>query len=112
MHISGLHSRLSETRRASLLDRIGRCQATLGQYTAVEATHQQVLLLRRKALGDKDASTLTSINNLALVLNRQGEYKEAETMYRQTLTLREKVLSKEHPSTLTSINNLVLVLDN
>lgn len=31
IHVADLHDQLSEARRASLLDRIGRCQATLGQ---------------------------------------------------------------------------------
>ena len=112
IHISGHYSGLSETRRASLLDRIGRCQATLGQYTAAEVMHRQVLLLRRKALGNKDALTLISMNELGVALNGQGKYKEAETMRRQTLALMEKVLGKEHPSTLTTMNNLGLVLDS
>jgi tetratricopeptide (TPR) repeat protein len=112
IHVSGLHSELSETGRASLLDRVGRCQAMLGQYTAAEVTHQQVLLLRRKALGDEDVLTLTSMNEVGLALDNHGKYKEAETMYRQTLALKEKVLSKEHPETLATMNNLASVLDN
>jgi hypothetical protein len=95
MHVSGLHIGLSETRRASLLDRIGRCQATLGQYVTAEATHRQVLSLRRKNLGDEDASTLASMNDVGSALDDQGKYNEAETMHRQTLALREKALGKE-----------------
>ena len=57
-------------------------------------------------------STLTSTNNLALVLNSQGKYEEAEKMHRQTLAMEEKVLGAEHPSTLTSTNNLALVLNS
>ena len=112
MHVSSLHSGLSEVGRASLLDRIGRCQVTLGQYTAAEATHRQVLSLRRKALGDEDASTLTSMNEVGLALCNQGKYEEGETMHRQTLALMEKVIGKEHPSTLMSMNNLAFVLNN
>jgi tetratricopeptide (TPR) repeat protein len=110
MHVSDLHSELSETGRASLLDRIGRCQATLGQYAAAEATHLRMLALRRKNLGDEHTSTLTSMNEVGFVLRDQGRYKEADAMHRQTLALREKVLGKEHPDTLTSINNLAGVL--
>lgn len=54
--------------------------------------------------------TLTSIDNLGLVLSGQGKYEDAEAMYRQALTDREKVLGPEHPDTLTSVNDLGLVL--
>jgi hypothetical protein len=63
-----------------------------------------------KVLGKEHPSTLSSMNNLGLVLGSQGKYKEAEAMHRQTLQLKEKVLGKEHPSTLDSMNNLELVL--
>jgi tetratricopeptide (TPR) repeat protein len=112
MHVSDLHSESSETGRASLLDRIGRCQATLGQYTAAEATHRRVLVLRKGKLGDEDILTLASMNEVGSALDDQGRYQEAETMHRQTLALRAKVLGKEHPSTLTNMNNLAGVLDS
>jgi tetratricopeptide (TPR) repeat protein len=110
IHVADLRSTLSETGRASLLERIGECQATLGQYAAAEETHRRVLSLRRKNLGNEDASTLISMNLVGLALDDQGKYEEAEAMHRQTLALKEKVLSKEHPGTLTSMNNLALVL--
>src|SRR5271156_5659220 len=46
---------------------------------------------------------LTSMNNLAEVLNRQGKYEEAKEMHRQALRLKETVLGKEYPSTLTGM---------
>jgi hypothetical protein len=55
-------------------------------------------------------STLTSTNNLALVLSDQDKYGQAEEIHRQELRLTETVLGKEHPSTLTSMDNLALVL--
>jgi Tfp pilus assembly protein PilF len=55
-------------------------------------------------------STLTSVNNLGLVLNNQGKYKEAEAIHRWALEGGEKVLRRHYPSTLTSVNNLGNVL--
>ena len=52
--------------------------------------------------GTEHPSTLTSMDNLALVLSRQGKYEQAEEMHRQALGLRETVLGKEHPDTLES----------
>ena len=79
-----------------------------------EAYKIQVFHFRRteKMLGKEHPSTLTSMNNLALVLSSQGNYEEAERIHRQALALRETVLGKEHPDTLGSINNLALVLNS
>ncbi|KAF2687612.1 kinesin light chain 1 [Lentithecium fluviatile CBS 122367] len=112
IYVAGLDGTVDETARASLLNRVGRCQASLGQYSAAEATYRQVLLMTEKVLDSEHPGTLTSMNNLALVLDNQGKYEEAESMNRQTLARTEKVLGPEHPSTLTSMNNLALVLDN
>ncbi|KAL2018281.1 hypothetical protein VTK56DRAFT_985 [Thermocarpiscus australiensis] len=68
------------------------------------------LQLHKKVLGKEHPDTLTSMNNLALVLRRQRKYKEAKQMHRQALQLREKVLGKEHPDMLSSMNDLALVL--
>ncbi|KAF2677749.1 kinesin light chain 1 [Lentithecium fluviatile CBS 122367] len=112
IYVAGLDDIVDETARASLLNRVGRCQAILGQYSAAEATHRQVLFLTEKVLNPEHPSTLTSMSNLAGVLDSQGKYKEAESMNRQTLVRREKVLGSEHPDTLTSMNNLARVLDH
>jgi len=65
-----------------------------------------------EAVGAAHPSTLTSMNNLANVLDNQGKYEQAEEMHRQALRLKETVLGKEHPSTLTSMSNLASVLRN
>jgi hypothetical protein len=82
-----------------------------GKYEEAETMHRQTLELKTKALGTEHPSTLSSMNNLANVLDSQGMYAEAETMHRQTLELMTKSLGAEHPSTLDSMNNLALVLD-
>ena len=60
--------------------------------------------------GNEHQEVLTSIVNLASVLENQGKYKEAENMHQQVLNLRMEILGEEHPSTLTSMNHLALVL--
>ncbi|KAK7177943.1 hypothetical protein PSPO01_16006 [Paraphaeosphaeria sporulosa] len=111
IHVATLDSTLDETTRASLLDRVGRCQASLGQYSAAETTHRQVFSLREKTLGKEHISTLTSMNEVGVALDIQGKHDAAETMHRQTLATKDKVLGKEHLETLTSMNNLALVLE-
>jgi tetratricopeptide (TPR) repeat protein len=109
--IAACEDAIEEAIRACLLERVGRCQESLGQYASAEASHRQELVLRKRTLGREHPVTLTSTSNLAEVLNSQGKYQEAEAMNRQTLARREKVLRYEHPVTLTSMNNLALVLD-
>ncbi|KAF2806216.1 kinesin light chain 1 [Mytilinidion resinicola] len=120
---------VDETARASLLDRVGRCQTSLGQYSAAETTHREVLLLREKSLGEEHYQTLASMNEVGITLiyrgryeaaesmNRQTlarseKYEEAESMNRQTLARSEKVLGPEHPHTLTSVYCLAHLLAN
>ncbi len=47
--------------------------------------HRQALVLKEKVLGPEHPDTLTSLNNLGAVLDRQGKYEEAEKMHRQAL---------------------------
>ncbi|KAF2831501.1 kinesin light chain 1 [Ophiobolus disseminans] len=112
IHVAGCEDVVDTTARACLLERVGTCQKDLGQYTAAEASHRQVSSLREEVLGPEHPDTLTSMSNLALVLNSQGKYKEAEAMNRQTLAWREKVLGPKHPDTLTSLSNLARVMDS
>ncbi|KAF2628861.1 kinesin light chain 1 [Macroventuria anomochaeta] len=112
IHVAGTHGIVGKAASASLLDRVGRCQASLGHYSAAEITHQQVLSMIENALGPEHPHTLTSMNNVALALNGQGKYAEAETMHRETLRLSKKVSGDEHPDTLKSMNNVAQALSN
>jgi len=65
---------------------------------------------REKALGKEHSDTLTSVNNLALVLQYRGKYEAAEEMNWRALEGYEKGLGKEHPDTLTSVDCLAYLL--
>jgi tetratricopeptide (TPR) repeat protein len=110
MHVGDLAEVREVEGRISLLDRVGRCEQTLGRYRSAERAHQQVLERRKYELGKEHPDTLTSMNNLALALSRQGKYAEAEALHREELALKEKVLGKEHPHSLTTMSNLALAL--
>jgi len=112
IHVAGLDGTVDETARASLLDRVGRCQTSLGQYSAAETTHRQVLSLREKRLGKEHNQTLISMNEVGVALDNQGRYEAAEAMNKQTLAWSEKVLGPEHPDTLTSVYCLAHLLAN
>ena len=84
--------------------------AEQGRYDEAEPMNRRALNSREKVLGKEHPSTLTSVDNLALVLQDQGKYEEAEQMNRRALNDSEKVLGKEHPETLTSIYCLAYLL--
>ena len=110
IYVAGTHGIVNEAASAGLLDRVGRCQASLGQYSAAETTHRQALLVRAQVLEPEHPDTLTSMNNVALALSGQGKYAKAEKMHRKTLELRKDMLGEKHPSTLTSMYCLAHVL--
>ena len=70
----------------------------------------EVLEARRATLGPKHPNTLTSMNNLALLLQAQGKLDEAKPLYVETLEARGATLGPKHPSTLTSMSNLAALL--
>jgi tetratricopeptide (TPR) repeat protein len=82
-----------------------------GQYEKCERWYRRSLDIRSKQLGPEHQDTVTSMNNLAVVLEGQGKYEAAEAMHRRALELSEKVLGPEHPDTLRSMNNLAVVLE-
>nr|POE94467.1 vegetative incompatibility protein het-e-1 [Quercus suber] len=110
VHVVQGEGALDQGVRASLSDRIGRCQDSLGQYAEAVVTQVRTLEIRKTLLGPEHPTTLRSMCTLASVLWKQGKYHEAAAMDRQTLARREKVLGSEHPDTLMSMNNLASVL--
>jgi len=48
-----------------------------GKYDAAEPLYRETVQLREKVLGKEHPNTLTRINNLAVLLNRQGKYDAA-----------------------------------
>lgn len=101
VHVAGLDSTVKEIVRASLLDRVGRCQASLGQYPAAETTHGQASLLREKMLGPEHPSTLRSVYCLAHLLANQHCYSESLALYQRARAAHHTVLGKDHPTTRT-----------
>ena len=97
---------------AAVLGNAAWYAAEQGSYDNAEQMNRQALDSREKVLGKEHPNTLTSVDNLAIVLQRQGKYEEAEQMTRRALDGREKVLGKEHPHTLTSVRNLAWVLQD
>jgi len=67
-------------------------------------------VLRESTLGTEHPDTLTSMDNLASVLDDQDKFQDAEQIHRQTLKLRKNVLHENHPAVFKSMNGLASVL--
>ena len=76
---------------------------TDGRGLGDEEMQRRALKLREKVLSPEHPDTLTSMSNLARVLDSQGKYEVAEKMQRRALELREKVLGPEHPDSLARV---------
>jgi len=77
------------------------------KYEEAEEMSRQALGLRETmVLGKEHPSTLTSMNNLALVYWNGGRWDEAEKLEIQVMEMRVRMLGQEHPLTLTSMANL------
>ena len=53
---------------------------------------------RERKLGEMNSLTLTSINNISVLLQRTGKYEEAEVYNLRALEGFEKLLGKNHPN--------------
>ncbi len=80
-----------------------------GDYRTGVMVAEQSYRFAEQKLGPDHPSTLSSVNNLAVLYESQGRYGEAEPLYRRVLAASEKVLGPEHPDTLRSINNLAFL---
>ena len=96
----------------ALLFRVAKSFHETAKYKEAEQILRQVIELRMKVLGPKHPITLSSRNNLALVLHSQGKHEEAEQIHRQTLELTIEVLGPKHPETLAIMTNLANTLNS
>ncbi|KAK8054772.1 nephrocystin-3 [Apiospora phragmitis] len=60
-----------------------------------ETMYQRALQGKEKAWGPDHTSTLSTVNNLAILYKAQGRMDEAETMYQRALQGYEKALGAD-----------------
>jgi tetratricopeptide (TPR) repeat protein len=68
--------------------------------------------VRNQSLGSEHPKTLSSMNNLGVLLSDKGDYDGAEALYRRVFAGYKKVLGADHPDTLASMNNLGVLLSD
>ena len=65
-----------------------------------------VLHVQARVLGAEHPETLTSANNLVVVLARQGNHSEAEVIATRNVRASRHVCGPDHPRTRAYIENL------
>ncbi len=77
-----------------------------GDYPKAIAATEKALALARKAFGDRDRHTLTTLNNLANLYQDQRRYSEAEPLLQEALQAKREIFGSRDPSTMIGLNNL------
>jgi tetratricopeptide (TPR) repeat protein len=110
LHVSLPSGTADAGRSACLIERVGVCQQSLGQYKLAEQTLRLVCSLRSRILGPEDFDTLGSMNYLARALNMQGKYIEAEALSRRVLAKVDTMFGPENIYSLQTMENLTNAL--
>jgi eukaryotic-like serine/threonine-protein kinase len=94
---------------AAIRKTIGHTYLSLGNYPAAQPHLERALELRRAVLGEEDRSTLSTMNNLAVVYRALGDRAKAEPLLVESLEITRRTLGEEHPDTLPGMHNLALL---
>ena len=107
-----LYREALEVKRETLGNRHPRLLYAKGDLAAAQLlTREALLKVRRETLGNRHPSTLTSINNLAMLLKGKGDLAAAKPLMREeALEGLRDTQDDQHPSTLTFINRLAMLL--
>ncbi len=89
---------------------IGSSYRGLGLFDEAEVQLQEVLEIRRKALGSGDPGSAKAKAQLALVRGDRGNVDEAIDLYREALDVQTATLGSGHVDTLGTTNDLANLL--
>lgn len=93
-------------------DRLAGTGKMRWKYKILEDLFVQVIETRKRLIGEKHPSTLTSMAKLASTYRNQRRWEEAEELFVQVIETQKRVLGEEHPDTLTSMAELALMSSN
>ncbi|OAL05939.1 TPR-like protein, partial [Phaeosphaeriaceae sp. SRC1lsM3a] len=96
--------------RMTLLERVGRCQRSIGRYQVAERAYRQAWDQRIRTSGPGHADSLKAMGNIALVLGCQEKWTEAEKLHREELAITREILGERAPQTLITRGNLALAV--
>ena len=91
---------------------LGKTYRAIGDFAAAQTQLEKSVDLRRQLLGQANADTLTSMDELAMLYMDQGEYSKAEKLCTAVLDGRRHLLGETHRDTLLSLANLSEILES
>lgn len=91
---------------AALRQAIADRYSDLAMFAEALPLQEKALATRRKVLGDDHIDTLTSINNMGVLLQWWGKLSEAEPYLRECLERKRRVLGDDHRETIAAIANM------
>jgi Tfp pilus assembly protein PilF len=112
VRLNEIYENLGLPQSIHLLDHIWRAFHARGDYRAAIPPSEKCLLLRELKSGPDHSDTLTSISDLAFLMQANGDYVAAEPLCWRALEARDRVLGPDDPDTLESVNNLAALLDS
>ena len=92
--------------QAQMMSVMGNVYQGLGLYHRARPLLERAAEIRSRVLGPKNAETLRSKNDLAMILRYEDHYPESEKLARETLEIERRVLGPQHPDTLRSMTTL------
>ncbi|XSG76971.1 tetratricopeptide repeat protein [Herpetosiphon llansteffanensis] len=90
---------------------LGAYENMSGNFTYAQQLYEHAWMVNKRHLGKNHPDTITSINNLAIVVTNQGLYKKAQELSELALSLYQKKLGKDHIYTIRAMNNLAAVIE-
>ncbi|KAK7177967.1 hypothetical protein PSPO01_15979 [Paraphaeosphaeria sporulosa] len=99
LHVVGLENTLDSAFKARILERIGQCQESNGQYVPAESAHRQALEGYEKVLRREHPHTLTSVYHLAHLLAQRHHICESLSLYQRACAGYSATLKNNHPTT-------------
>lgn len=81
-----------------------------GKYDDAERLYRQVLAKRRTELGDRHASTVSTLDQLGATLYMKGDLVGAEELLLEALEARRATLGDSHPDTVASVSSSGMLL--
>jgi len=82
-----------------------------GRYGDALASARSVARITQTVLGPDDPFAARSLNDLAMLLNRENKFAEAERRSREALAVQESTLGAKHPDTAVTLSTLATVLN-
>jgi tetratricopeptide (TPR) repeat protein len=91
---------------SKILNDLGNLYRDAGRLPEAEAALRKAYAIDRAKSGKDDPNAMSTLGNLALVLNAQSRFAEAENLFNQTLIANEKTYGPNHPALVYALNNL------